>query len=211
VAVLVHFCDKDGALANLTTPSGFAQAGSSSPGGVNTPRGKVWWKATSGSEGSTWTVPQDVAASNAVIAIAFTGVHLTNPFAVLPTWSEVAASASQVAPAITPDATTGSLGCLVCGWGAMSTVGTRAYTPPAGMTERQDADAGFLAASVATLLIPGTAPGTKTATYGATATDNYLAVSFAMNPTSGGGGGAGATKENTHIQNRARLIRAFNW
>jgi hypothetical protein len=208
VAVLIGFCDMDGALANLTTPSGFAQAGSSSPGGASTPRGKVWWKATGGSEGSTWTVPQDTGASSVVIALTFTGVDTTTPFDVLPSWSEVTAAASQVAPAITPGATAAATGALVCAWATQSTVGTRSYTPPGGMIEAQDADSGFLAGSAATLLAPTTTPGTKTATYAATATDKYLAVSFAMNPT--GGGAPTVTLQETHVINRARH-RAACW
>jgi hypothetical protein len=208
VAVLIGFCDMDGALANLTTPSGFAQAGSSSPGGASTPRGKVWWKATGGSEGSTWTVPQDTGASSVVIALTFTGVDTTTPFDVLPSWSEVTAAASQVAPAITPGATAAATGALVCAWATQSTVGTRSYTPPGGMIEAQDADSGFLAGSAATLLAPTTTPGTKTATYAATATDKYLAVSFAMNPT--GGAAPTVTLQETHVINRARH-RAACW
>lgn len=171
--------DPDADPANLTPPSGWTQAGSTSTvAGVGV--SKVFTRTAGGAEGSTYTFGSDVNTSGVWIMAAITGQDTTTPVNVGPTFasSTTAGQSSQTAPSLT---TTLPNCLLLCTWSSGSS-STASYTPPAGFVELQDAWSDYQFASTASLaLTTAGASGTKTAT-GTAGGTGWIASSVAIAP-----------------------------
>lgn len=176
----VCFADPDGAA--VTAPAGWTLVGSAfAPAGIGF--GRVYRKAASG-EPASYTFTGSAGSSNNVIVLAVTGHDSATPIDVAATWGSGAASASHIAPSVSP---TGSDSLLVCGWYGLTTGAASTYTPPGTMTERADLQPPglWIVSSVATEgLTASGATGTRTATL--TFSRPYIGVSVAVKSAGGG-------------------------
>lgn len=170
--------DPDALTANLAAPAGWSQSGSTQfVTGVS--MSKVFTKPASG-EGASYSFTVDQFSSIIVILATVTGQDVTTPVNVAPTWgsSSTAGETSHVAPSISPTVP----GCLqLCAFTSANS-STASYTPPAGMTEAQDAWDAYEFGEAAYQALAGSgATGTKAATATAGGT-GWVAVSMAIAP-----------------------------
>ena len=185
--VAIHFTE--GPSDDMTPPPGWAPAaGSHDLGEVGA--GRVWYRFVDSADAAvtdyTFGNPQD---SDAAISVAcFSGVEMSLPVSVL-TWDSTNIDTpAHVAPSITPIYTNSM---LVSAWCTASPAATHTYTPPAGMTEFADLDAGQLNAAMAYQQLTGTgATGPRTAT--STITEAYISLSLLLTPDGAIGGVSGA-------------------
>jgi hypothetical protein len=178
--ICVQTCDLNGSLAGMTAPSGWVERGSSSRSDVGFM--KVWTKVAGPSEPTTYTFPDPGGAQDCAIILAATGQDPNSPIAAGPTFASGAASTSHPAPSVAGVAN----GLLVTAHAAGTGGTTRSYTPPSGMTERQESGASTGATIVLELntldLAAGGQTGTKTATCSGSAP--YVTMSLVIAPVS---------------------------
>jgi hypothetical protein len=178
--VAVQACDLNGSLAGMTAPTGWVERGNSSRTDVGFM--KVWIKVAGPSEPTTYTFPDPGGAQDCVIALAFTAQDPNAPLAAAPTFASGAAATAHPAPSVA-----GVAGGMLVTAHLAGTAGTaRSYTPPTGMTERQESAAGTsptIVLEVSTLaLATAGATGTKSATCSGSAP--YLTMSLVVAPIS---------------------------
>lgn len=191
----VHFTDVFGNTAGMTAAD-FTQAGTTYSG-TGSCFGKVWQRQADGSEGSSFSFGNP--DTSVVILLAINGHDAATPFNVLPVWSQGGANqTAHIAPTVTPSVADA---LLVCGFAATGS-GSPSYTPPAGMTEQGDGNAGFAFASVATELLvggAGVATGTRTATCSISGANAYTTLTLVIAPA------AAAPSASPPPQRRTRL------
>lgn len=193
--VAVHFEDVFGNTAGMTAPD-FTQVGTTYSGSGSC-FGKVWQRPVDGSEGSSFNFGNPDTA--VVILMTITGHDPTTPINILPVWSQGGANqTAHIAPSATPSVADA---LLVCGFAATGS-GSPSYTPPAGMTEQGDGNAGFAFGSVSTEVLvggAGVATGTRTATCSISGANNYTTLTLVIAPA------AAATAASLPPQRRTRL------
>ena len=157
------------------------------------------WRVATASDTSTYTFTSvGFTGTDAwdVMIAAYSGVDTLDPTAVATAFTAAgSASSSVVAPSVTIPTGLGSPALMVSAFLAVkfnATPNLFGWTPPSGMTERDDLGANFTYGSLADVLVGSGATGTKTATSitrsggASTAPDNpALGLSLALRPAGG--------------------------
>ena len=199
VLICIHWNDSDGNLGAMAAPSGWTLAAS---GSGSTGFWKVWWKAASGSEPTSYDFTTTATNSeNASILLRCTGINTTTPFLTLPTSVSAASAAlNHDAPSVSATAA----GLLICCWETQVPVVANSWTVPGNMSYAGDLSqsADWLTAICAFgPLAANTASGVRTATATSTPAGSFgdigMSMILAPSGTGGiGGGGGGSTPGN---------------
>lgn len=168
--------------ATITPPSGWTALASIDQGSAFEHELRLYWKIAGGSEASTYTVAigGQGGGNNFGYGLiwTYTGHDATTPIQVSATQRNTSSSTSATCPSVT---TTSADTTLVCVYVSGNNSVSNTWTPPSGMTERQDGGAnptGFVVGVADLAVASSGATGTKTATSSISGTSN--AISFAI-------------------------------
>lgn len=161
--VMTAFVSTDyGTYAAMTAPTGWTLRGGYDAGS-NAIHVKVFTKTAGASEATSYAFPQGTSSDGTVNIVTARGCTETG--LIISVVFDTSTSTSRAAPSLT-GAVAGAV--LLCGamlLNAGASPPTRTFTPPSGMTECADIQAGnYTASTVAYLLGPSSPTGTKTFT-----------------------------------------------
>jgi hypothetical protein len=160
-------------------------------GGSNLAHINGWWYVanTGGAQTISATETGTHDDEKAITAYVLGGADTTTPIDSAAPATGVT-SVSLVAPAVTP---TGSDSLLICYVNSGGGASASSHTPPPGMTEDTDFQAGGISGSAASLLLSASG-STGTKTFTAANSVPFAAVSVAIKSAAGGGAGPDANQ-----------------